>query len=185
MFISFSKFLPFYIIFILAGTIERVSSTFFYKETNATKIIYHKWSFLAPFWSYLFIILFSICEYFLTVEVINLNISTLGFIIFSAGVILRRKSIAGLNKNWSVYIEIKEGHEVVTIGIYKFLKHPYCLAVLFELIGVCLIGNTFHSLVLVFLIQAPLLMIRIILEERVLLGYFGDVYKNYRNGKLL
>lgn len=183
--IESNLFSPFYIIFLLLGALERVISTFFHKELKPTKYIYHKWTFFVPFYSYLFIIFFSIGEYFLAVKMVNLTISIFGFIIFIAGALLRKKSIADLGKNWSIYIEIKEGHELIADGIYKLFKHPYYLAVLFELIGFCLIGNTFYSLIFVFLIQAPLLAIRILLEERVLISYFGDVYKRYKNRIIL
>lgn len=185
MLISFSKFLAFYITFLLIGTIERINSTFLHKEIKVTKIIYRRWTFLVPFYTYLLILFFSIGEYFLRVKLVNLTISTIGVIIFIMSALLRRKSIADLGKNWSVYIEIKENHELITNGIYKALKHPYCLAVFFELIGVCLIANTFYSLLLVFLIQAPLLLIRITLEERVLIEHFGEVYRKYSSGKFL
>lgn len=185
MFISFTNFLPFYIIFLLIGTIERITSTFIHKKIKPTKYIYQKWTFFVPFYTYLLILFFSMGECLLTVNVINVAISVLGFVFFFVGVLLRRKTIADLGRNWSVYIEIKENHELISNGIFTFLKHPYCLAVLFELIGICLIGNTFYSLILVFSIQIPLLIIRIILEERVLISYFGDTYRRYKSNKIL
>lgn len=185
MFISFSKFLPFYIIFLLVGTFERIISTFSCKETKETKYIYYKWIFLALFCAYVFIVSLSVIECLLTVKIINLTISITGLLIFVAGVLLRRKSITDLGKNWSLYIEIKKDHELITYGIYKFMKHPYSLAVLFELIGVCLIANAFYSFLLVFLTQIPLLLIRMILEEKVLVEHFGDIYRSYRSGKIL
>lgn len=181
-----SRFLPFYIIFLLIGALERISSTFFLnRKTNLNRIIYHKWTFVAPFYTYLIILFISIGYFFINVKVINLIISLFGFFIFMVGMILRRKSIKDLGENWSVYIEIKEGHKLVKDGIYKILKHPYCLAVLFELIGVCLVGNAFSPLILVFLIQLPLLLLRINLEEKVLIDYFGGAYKKYSSEKIL
>lgn len=179
MFIPKSMFLPFYIVFLLTGTLERINSTFIKKDQRPPLHIYHKWTFFVPFFTYLFIVCASIVEYFIFVKIINLATTLSGAIIFFSGVLLRRKSIADLGKNWSVYIEIKEGHELIRRGVYKFLKHPYCVAVLLELAGICLVGNSFYSAMLVIIIQLPLLVIRIILEERVLISHFGNVYRSY------
>jgi len=182
---SNSKFLPFYIVFLIVSTFERINSTFIFTGKKITKIIYHRWAFIIPLSTYLLILFTSMIEFFLTVKIVNLIISLIGFVIFIAGVLLRKKSISGLGENWSLYIEIKEGHELITDGVYKILKHPYCLAVIFELIGVCLLANAFFSLIMVFLIQAPLLLIRVNLEERVLIDYFGDAYRRYIRDKIL
>lgn len=180
-----SNLLPFYIIFLLAGIVERVNSTFFCNKAKDNGIIYHKWLFIVPFYAYLFILFCSLGEFLLIIKTINMIILWLGFIIFISAALLRRKSISDLGKNWSLYTEIKENHELITSGIYKCIKHPYYLSVFLELIGICLIANAFYSLMLIFLIQLPLLLIRTVLEERMLINRFGSRYIRYKSGKIL
>lgn len=185
MLVSLYRFLPFYIIFLLMGAFDRILSTFSKKQTNPTKHIYHKWMFVTPFCMYLFIVIFSIGEFFLTKKEVYIEFSLLGLICFIAGALLRKKAISALGNNWSLYTELKEGHELITSGIYRYLKHPYYIAVILELIGITLVPNAFYALILVFLIQVPLLMYRIVLEEKILIGSFGDLYTNYKKRKIV
>jgi len=181
--ISVREFFPVFVVFLLLAILDRISDTFFKCKTKPTKEIYHKWTFSVLLLAYLYIVVFSVREFFLNVEKISLWVSFAGVMIYGCGVILRKRAINDLGGNWSLHIEVKEEHELITRGIYRFFKHPYCLAVLFELSGLCLIANAFYSLILVFVIQAPLLVMRIILEEKVLISHFGgNVYskKNYR-----
>ena len=170
----------------MAGAIERVKYTFFTHNANK-KVgrIYYKWTFIALSSSYILIVLSSVAEYFLIIKTVNVFVAISGFIVFLAGVFLRRMSGENLGRNWSLHVEIKENHELITVGIYKYLKHPYYLGVMLELAGVCMISNSFYSLLLVFFVQLPLLAIRIFLEEKTLTSCFGDKYERYRFSKLL
>lgn len=181
--ISFQSFTFLYIIFLVAGAIERVKYTFF--TSNAKKVghVYYRWTFIALFSIYILIVSSSVAEYFLIIKTVNAFISMSGFIIFLVGVLLRRISGKNLGRNWSFHVEIKENHELITTGIYKYLKHPYYLGVILELSGVCMISNSFYSLLLVFFVQLPLLAVRIFLEEKTLVSRFGDKYERYRFGK--
>jgi len=180
---SFQSFTFLYIIFLMAGVIERVKYTFFASKDRKVGHIYYRWTFITLSSIYILIVLSSVAEYFLIIKTVNVFISMSGFIIFLAGVFLRRMSGENLGRNWSFQVEIKENHELITTGIYKYLKHPYYLGVMLELAGVCMISNSFYSLLLVLFVQLPLLAIRISLEEKTLVSYFGDKYERYRFGK--
>ena len=170
----------------MAGTIERVKYTFVPSNANKkTGHIYYRWTFIALSFIYVLIVLSSVAEYFLIIKTVNVLIAIFGFIIFCVGVFFRRMAGVNLGDNWSFHVEIKENHELITKGIYKYLKHPYYLGVILELVGICAIPNSFYSLLLVFFIQLPLLAIRIFLEEKTLMSCFGNKYERYRFGKLL
>lgn len=185
MVISSQKFLLIYITFLLIASFERILSTFFKQQMKPTKGIYHDWLFNLSLYGYIGIIGLSIIEFFTVKRNVNIILSLFGFIIFVSGAILRRKAMLALGDNWSIKTEIKEKHMLIERGVYKYVKHPYYLAVILELVGACLVANAFYSIALVFLVQGPLLLIRVKLEERVLLDHFGDVYKKYMVGKPL
>lgn len=178
MFVSAQIFSKYYILFLIIATLERIVSTFFRKKTKPTKIIYHRWIFYVLLFSYLFCVFFSIGEYFFSINRIDLSISIFGFIIFGCGVLIRRKAIKDLGDNWSIYIEIKHEHQIINSGIYNILRHPYCIAVVFELLGVCFISNAYYSLYIIIYFHIPLLVVRVILEEKVLKKHFGNLYIN-------
>lgn len=178
--ISSQGFLIFYLFFLLLAVFERITNTFFQSEIETKGKIYYKWTFSYLLYVYLFIVLFSIGEFIVSWKEINLSVSIIGIVIYGFGAFIRRKAINDLGDNWSVYIEIKKNQELITDGIYKVMRHPYCLAVILELLGACLIANAFYSSCLVFLIQGPLLLVRIMLEEKVLIMHFGNSYLAYR-----
>lgn len=182
--ISSHGFTLLYLIFLIIGTIERVKYTFTSPKLNKIGHIYYHWTFIVLLIIYVLIVLFSIIEYFIIVKAVNPYVSITGLFIFLSGVCLRRKAGADLGYNWSFHIEIKEKQELIAGGIYRYLKHPYYLGVMLELVGVCMIANAFYSLSLVFFVQLPLLAIRTFLEEKTLVNYFGDRYEKYRFGKL-
>ncbi len=179
-----SAYLPFYILFLLFGAIERVISTFSYKKNVSIKKISDKW-FFVPFYGYLALIACSILEFFIRIRTVNLTLSIWGLIFYLLGVFLRRGSISALGNDWSVYSEIKEGQILRTSGVYKFLKHPYYLAVFLELLGACLIANALFTLSMLFFIQSPILVMRIYFEEKMLTQHFGNKYEVYKKGKLI
>lgn len=175
------EFLPFYAAFLVIATAERIVSTFFSRAPLPSPALKtsSQGIFRILFISYLVIVVLSIVEFFVKLPRINPGISLSGLLIFLGGVCLRRAAMKDLGANWSMGTEIKEGHELVTSGIYRFLKHPYYYAVVLELLGVGLIANSFFSLVPVLVIQGPLLAIRIKDEERLLAGHFGKEYSSY------
>ena len=46
------------------------------------------------------------------------------FIIFAFNIWLFLKAHRDLGKNWSIILEIKDGHRLVTTGIYEKIRHP-------------------------------------------------------------
>jgi len=174
-----------YIAFIVFAVVERLFSTFYRTKAKPRKRIYLKSSFFILLIGYLSIVIASITEYFVKGQGVLVVVSIAGFLLYLSGVVLRRRAIKDLAGNWSVFIEIKENHKLITRGIYKHFKHPYCLAVVFELSGFCLVANSYGSLLFVFLVQLPLVFVRIILEEKVLVSHFGETYKSYIMGKYM
>jgi protein-S-isoprenylcysteine O-methyltransferase Ste14 len=68
----------------------------------------------------------------------------------------------------------------VVDGPYKFIRHPYYLSVIAELSGMAIFLNAFISLFFILVIQGSLLRLRIINEEKELVGRFGEKYLAYK-----
>jgi protein-S-isoprenylcysteine O-methyltransferase Ste14 len=84
-------------------------------------------------------------------------------------------------------LEIRQGHVLVTGGVYRFVRHPmYASIWLFAIAQGLLLGNWLAgwSGVVTF---APLYIIRTPREERMMRDFFGDEYGVYmrRTGRLL
>ena len=74
---------------------------------------------------------------------------------------------------------IREDHELITHGLYRFTRHPIYFGVLI----VCISVPIYASSPLGFVIMTaliPLFLNRIRMEEKLLTEEFGDAYKKYR-----
>ena len=156
-------FFPLFTTFILLGVIERVKRTF-YKAKNGK--IYFKRSFPVLFITYLLCIFSAIFEYLILRRELRFTVTFLGCVMYLSGMILRNSAIKTLGDQWSIHIDLKKTRGIVRRGPYRYIRHPYYIAVLFELGGFSLIPNSYYTTFLVLGTQLPLVFLRIYYEEK-------------------
>ena len=122
----------------------------------------------------------SLLEFFWRGALINPILFTVGWICAVASFAIRRQAISALGKFWSLHIEIRESHEFVQTGPFRWIRHPTYLSMILELLGMCLILKAFISLTIGLCMLSAVLMIRIKLEEKGLIEKFGSVYIEYK-----
>lgn len=93
---------------------------------------------------------------------------------------IRRKAIAALGRFWSLHVEIRENHEFVRSGPFRFVRHPAYFSMILELAALALICNALWTLTIVPLVFIPALFLRIRIEEGALIEKFGPAYVEYR-----
>lgn len=92
-----------------------------------------------------------------------------------------------LGRNWSGVLELAEGHQLVTSGPYRWVRHPMYTAFFLAALGMFLLSaNGLFSLVHVAAVVGMYLA-RVSGEEAMMIERFGDVYRGYmaRTGRLL
>ncbi|QFR34297.1 protein-S-isoprenylcysteine O-methyltransferase [Ancylobacter sp. TS-1] len=103
----------------------------------------------------------------------------LGTLTFAFSLWLFRRTHKDLGKNWSVTLEIKDSHKLITGGVYRYVRHPmYSAFFLWALAQLILVPNW---------IAGPagivgfgiLYLFRIGREEKMMLDTFGDEYRAY------
>ena len=102
-----------------------------------------------------------------------------GVICFVVGLWLFYRSHADLGANWSITLELREQHRLITQGVYRRIRHPmYSALVLYSLGHALVIPNWVAgpSNVVAF---AVLFALRVRPEERMMLEHFGDEYTAY------
>ncbi|HET6376745.1 MAG TPA: isoprenylcysteine carboxylmethyltransferase family protein [Methylocella sp.] len=101
-----------------------------------------------------------------------------GAVLFAAGGILRLWPVFVLGRRFSGLVAIQPGHELVTSGIYRLIRHPSYLGFIVALLGW---GLAFRSGVGVLLavLTVPVLLARIRAEEALLRAHFGAAYERY------
>ncbi len=103
----------------------------------------------------------------------------LGVFFYLAGGALRIWPIFVLGRRFSGLVAIQPGHELVTGGIYRVIRHPSYLGMIILMLGWALAFRSGLGLILAALIIPPLLA-RIRSEENLLRLQFGDEYDAYR-----
>ena len=102
-----------------------------------------------------------------------------GAALFALSLWLFRRSHKDLGRQWSVTLEVREGHQVVRNGVYRSIRHPmYASFWLWAAAQACLLPNivaAFSGLVAI----AVLFFARVRFEEQMLNDTFGDDYRRY------
>jgi protein-S-isoprenylcysteine O-methyltransferase Ste14 len=109
-----------------------------------------------------------------------------GAVVMAAAIWLFWRSHADLGLNWSMTLEMRRDHELVTRGVYRRVRHPmYAAIFLFAIAQGFLLENWlagwsgFVSFALLYLVRAPR-------EEKMMIEFFGESYRDYmkRTGRL-
>ena len=99
------------------------------------------------------------------------------FVIFGLVIaIIARRTLAD---NWSGMIELKKGHELITKGIYGYMRHPIYTGLLLMGFGTVLFFETPY-LILTFVLMIVLLIIKLRKEEQLMTEYFPKEYPQYK-----
>jgi protein-S-isoprenylcysteine O-methyltransferase Ste14 len=103
----------------------------------------------------------------------------LGLVLFVIGCVLRLAPVFVLGRRFSGLVAIQEGHELVTGGLYRVIRHPSYLGLLLGLFGWALVFRSAIG-VLVSLLLLPPLIARMNSEDALLESEFGSKYADYR-----
>lgn len=103
-----------------------------------------------------------------------------GVLCHAAGLWLFHRSHADLGTNWSITLEVREQHRLITQGVYRRIRHPMYLALVLYSMG--------HALVIPNWVAGPsnlvafgiLFALRVQAEEQMMGDEFGDEYSAYR-----
>ena len=101
---------------------------------------------------------------------IGLLIAGLGFSVWA-----RRR----LGRNWSGTVTLKEDHELIRTGPYRWVRHPIYTGLLLAFAGTAVSLSEWRGVAAIILATLALLM-KIRLEEDWMIENFGDAYRRYR-----
>ena len=102
-----------------------------------------------------------------------------GVVCFVVGLRLFYRSHADLGTNWSITLEVREQHRLITRGVYHRIRHPMYSALVLYSLG--------HALVIPNWVAGPsnlvafaiLFTLRVHAEEQMMSDTFGDEYATY------
>lgn len=106
-------------------------------------------------------------------------VQTAGVVLIVFGFVVRWIAVLTLRRQFTVDVAITEHHQLITWGVYHYLRHPTYAGLLLAFLG---LGLSFASYISVPVIVIPIVVAflhRIRIEERVLIDHFGSEYENY------
>jgi protein-S-isoprenylcysteine O-methyltransferase Ste14 len=103
-----------------------------------------------------------------------------GILCLALGLWLFYRSHADLGTNWSITLELREKHQLVTEGLYRHVRHPMYLALLLYSLGQALVLPNWVAGPSYLVAFALLFGLRVGPEERMMLEAFGTGYQAYR-----
>ena len=102
-----------------------------------------------------------------------------GVLCLIAGLWWFYKSHKDLGAYWSVTLEIRENHRLVTHGVYRSIRHPMYSALFVYAIGQALVVPNWVAGPSYLLLLLILFLVRVGAEEKMMLETFGDEYAAY------
>jgi len=106
-----------------------------------------------------------------------------GIVLIVAGIGLRAWSIASLGRFFQYRIRVQPGHQVVTRGPYRYVRHPSYTGIALVLAGIALACDDVWALPVVVVLGGAGLYVRIRAEERQLTQALGTEYEQYAAGR--
>jgi len=107
------------------------------------------------------------------------TLNMLGLALFVVGMTIAFVAVFTLRRSYSGTLVIREDHQLITHGIYRYTRHPVYLGVLIAIIGLPIFASSLYGF-LTMLALIPIVLNRIRMEERLLTEEFGDSYRDYQ-----
>lgn len=111
----------------------------------------------------------------------NLSIQSFGFALVVLGFLEAMAARKALNDNWTQSFEyqIKKEHELITKGMYGYVRHPIYGGLILMVTGVLLVSGSYTFLIgsMLIIIAAEIFAHR---EEKLLTTHFGKKYIEYK-----
>jgi protein-S-isoprenylcysteine O-methyltransferase Ste14 len=122
----------------------------------------------------------SWAEYFLLRKTISWPLFAAGWVVALFSFYLRRQAIAALGRFWSLHVEIRESHQLVKEGPFRWVRHPAYSSMILEILSVALLLRSWWTAALVYAVFLPTLVARIRIEEKALIEKFGESYIEFK-----
>lgn len=103
----------------------------------------------------------------------------LGLIAAVAALVMFRLTHKALGRNWSVTLEVRQSHKLVTAGIYRRIRHPMYTAFWLWAVAQALLLPNWIAGLSGLIGFGTLYAFRVGREERLMLETFGEDYRAY------
>jgi len=108
----------------------------------------------------------------------SVAIAVLGALLTMLGVAFACWARYVLGRNWNSVVQVKQDHELIQSGPYRWVRHPIYTGLLLAFVGTAMAIGEWRGLICV-VIVAVSFWFKLKLEERWMRDNFGVAYENY------
>jgi protein-S-isoprenylcysteine O-methyltransferase Ste14 len=112
------------------------------------------------------------------VMMVSQEIRWLGLVLFGLGLATILSARVTLDRMYSLDVTIQKNHQLITTGLYRYIRHPIYSGVIIQALGFSLLFRSWIGLAAMIPVAAFFLL-RIKDEEAVLQKEFGPQWKTY------
>ena len=103
----------------------------------------------------------------------------LGVTLIVAGLAFTVWARRHLGRNWSGTVQVKQDHQLICTGPYRFVRHPIYTGILLALLGTAIVDGPWCGILAAFIAFGSFWR-KLTLEERFMRETFGATYEEYR-----
>jgi len=104
----------------------------------------------------------------------------IGIVMIWAGMAFRLWAVLTLGVFFRTSVVLQDGHQLVTAGPYRWLRHPSYTGAIVTMVGLGLGFGNWVSLMALIFFPSLAIAFRIHVEERALTEQFGEAYRDFR-----
>ncbi len=102
-----------------------------------------------------------------------------GLVLCVIGLTVALIAVGTLKRFYASTLVIRQDHQLITHGVYRFTRHPIYLGVIIAVFGAPVYASSLYGL-LTMSVLMPIFNNRIRIEERMLTEEFGGAYRTYQ-----
>jgi protein-S-isoprenylcysteine O-methyltransferase len=110
-------------------------------------------------------------------------LSWAGIVMIWAGMAFRLWAVLTLGAFFRTSVVLQEGHQLVTAGPYRWLRHPAYTGAIFTTAGLGLALGNWVSLAAMVIFPGLAILWRVHVEERALTEQFGEAYRDFSKNR--
>jgi len=171
-----------YSILIAIHVAARMWETFFTSKERDPRKFEGDWTLAVGTFAYIALCFAITSEFFLIPRERCLGGFIVGSLLYLFAARLRWWGQVTLGKQWAIHVvgdQKTKKKRLLQIGPYEFIRHPIYTGILIEELALPLMASAYYAFFLVFLVNIPLLLIRLREEENRSLLNFREDYARY------
>lgn len=119
--------------------------------------------------------------YFLDARPSDNTVLFTGIILMLLGLSMRAWAVIFLGKYFTPTVQIQNEHKLITGGPYKIVRHPSYTGAYLAIIAPAIVLHSWPGLIIAIVAMTVAYYVRINVEEKALISYFGNDYLEYKS----